>query len=213
MASIYLWRPHRKGVGMESWNLSRVFRLYYFYKVILLFIFVDRVGESHNWSFFVNVWHRRCLYERSVVNSLLHLARSYAVIMFTYVKVATVKLRKTKSLAMKLGETSLFTLPHKTSFWRFSLNSHTHLWKRQTLTRQNLSKPFNDQGYIKNVLLVVSATKRRRDIKIPLCLSTPVRESLIVSNDNRCTHKFDFSVFDRKFPLRANLVKKIKMSV
>ena len=42
----------------------------------------------------------------------------------------------------------------------------------------------------------VSGTRRRRDIRIPLCR----------------THEFDFSVFDRKFPFRANLVKIIRIA-
>ena len=37
---------------------------------------------------------------RSFVNSVLQLVRSYAVMVFTNVKVATVKLRKTRSLAI-----------------------------------------------------------------------------------------------------------------
>ena len=49
---------------------------------------------------------------------------------------------------------------------------------------------------------IVSATRRRRDIKIPLCLLVPHAEKFnIVSNDHGRTHKCDFSVFDRKFPL------------
>ena len=55
-----------------------------------------------------------------------------------------------------------------------------------------------------NLFIIVSATKRRRDIKIPLCL-------YIVSNDYGRTHKCDFSIFDQKFPFWANLVKKIKI--
>ena len=39
---------------------------------------------------------------RSFVNSLIHLVRSYLVMVFTYVKVALVKLRKTRSRVMQL---------------------------------------------------------------------------------------------------------------
>ena len=39
---------------------------------------------------------------RSFVNSLLHLVRSYVVMVFTYEKVAAVKSGKTKSLVMQL---------------------------------------------------------------------------------------------------------------
>ena len=39
---------------------------------------------------------------RSFVNSLLHLVRSYVVMVFTYEKVAAVKSRKTRSLVMQL---------------------------------------------------------------------------------------------------------------
>ena len=55
-----------------------------------------------------NIWMRH-LYTRfifnnyrSFVNLLLQLVRSYVVMVFTYVKLATAKLRKTKSLAMQL---------------------------------------------------------------------------------------------------------------
>ena len=55
-----------------------------------------------------NIWMRH-LYTRfifnnyrSFVNLLLQLVRSYVVMVFTYVKVATAKLRKTRSLAMQL---------------------------------------------------------------------------------------------------------------
>ena len=58
-------------------------------------------------------------------------------------------------------------------------------------------------------LLIVSATRRRGDIKILLWLSVPVRKSL-VSNDHGRTHKCDSSVFDWKYPFWANLVKAIK---
>ena len=49
-------------------------------------------------------WYARFIFNnyRSFVNSLLQLVRSYVVIVFTYVKVATVKLRKTKSYVMQL---------------------------------------------------------------------------------------------------------------
>ena len=53
----------------------------------------------------------------------------------------------------------------------------------------------------------VSATRRRRDIKIKILFSlpAPVRKKLnIVINDHGRTYKCDFSVFDRKF-------QKIKM--
>ena len=45
--------------------------------------------------------------------------------------------------------------------------------------------------------LFVSATRRRTDIKIPLCLSPPVRKSLECNHG--CTHKYDTSVFDPKY--------------
>ena len=43
-----------------------------------------------------------CNNYRSFVNSLLHLVRSYVVMVFTYVKVATIKLRKTKFIVVQL---------------------------------------------------------------------------------------------------------------
>ena len=57
--------------------------------------------------------------------------------------------------------------------------------------------------------IIVSATRRRRDNKIPLCQSAPVFN--IVINDHGRTHKWEFSVFNRKFFFGANLVKKIKL--
>ena len=49
-------------------------------------------------------WYARFIFNnyRSFVNSLLQLVRSYVVLVFTYVKVPTVKLRKTRSLFMQL---------------------------------------------------------------------------------------------------------------
>ena len=75
--------------------------------------------------------------------------------------------------------------------------------------------------------LIVSATRRRRDIKIPFCLSAPVRKSLVQKKiKTRCKLKFGtqinsnmqnslvmftFSVFDWKYLFCANLVKKMKI--
>ena len=50
--------------------------------------------------------------------------------------------------------------------------------------------------------IFVSATRSRRDIKIPLCLSAPVR------NNHGLTQNFDFSVLDRKYTFRTGLVQK-----
>ena len=49
-------------------------------------------------------WYARFIFNnyRSFVNSLLQLVRSYAMLVFTYVKVPTVKLRKTSSLFVQL---------------------------------------------------------------------------------------------------------------
>ena len=49
-------------------------------------------------------WYARFIFNnyRSFVNSLLHLVRFYVGMGFTYVKVATVKLRKTRSLVIQL---------------------------------------------------------------------------------------------------------------
>ena len=58
--------------------------------------------------------------------------------------------------------------------------------------------------------IIFSATRRRRDIKIPMCLSAPVRKSLIpiVCNNHGRTHKWDFFRFQPKVPFWANLIKK-----
>ena len=58
-----------------------------------------------------------------------------------------------------------------------------------------------------NHMLVVSATRRS------LVSVRPRAEKFnIVSNDYRRSHKCDFSIFDRKWPFWANLVKKIKIA-
>ena len=48
-------------------------------------------------------------------------------------------------------------------------------------------------------MLIVSATRRRRDIKIPLCMPAPVRKSLIVSKDHGRTYKSHIPVSERKY--------------
>ena len=48
--------------------------------------------------------------------------------------------------------------------------------------------------------LIVSTIRRRRDFRILLYLSGPVRKVNIVSNDHERTHKCGFFVFDRKYP-------------
>ena len=57
--------------------------------------------------------------------------------------------------------------------------------------------------------LIVSATRTGKDIKIK---TVGLREETfnIVSNDHGRMHKCDFSVFERKYPFWANLVKKNK---
>ena len=62
---------------------------------------------------------------------------------------------------------------------------------------------------IQDVFIIVSATRRRRNIKntvvsVGLCME----KFNIVSNNHERTHKRNFPVFDRKFPLQAILVKK-----
>ena len=51
---------------------------------------------------------------------------------------------------------------------------------------------------------------RRKDIKLNTVVSVNLVRKSIVSNDHRCTHKCDFSVFGRKYPFLANLVKQKK---
>ena len=65
-------------------------------------------------------------------------------------------------------------------------------------------------------VIIVSATRRRRDIKIPLSVGTRSEKFNIVSNDHGRTHKCDFSVFDQKYLFWANLFKtkkKLRLSV
>ena len=60
----------------------------------------------------------------------------------------------------------------------------------------------------------MSATKRRRDIKVSFCVSVPCSEKFnIVSNDHVRTLECDFHVFDQKVSFSANLVKKIGIMV
>ena len=68
------------------------------------------------------------------------------------------------------------------------------------------------KGYKSGEFIIVSATKRKRDIKIPLCLSAPHAEKFnIVSNDHGRTHKCDFSVSGREYLFWASLVEDIKI--
>ena len=61
-------------------------------------------------------------------------------------------------------------------------------------------------------MLIVSATRRRRDIKTPVLSIGPQAENFnIVSNDHGRTHKCDFFVSDRKYRFWANLVQNIKI--
>ena len=53
-------------------------------------------------------------------------------------------------------------------------------------------------------MLFDSMNRKRRDIKIPSCLSAPARKS----NDLDPTRKCDISIFDQKFPSWENLVQK-----
>ena len=49
-------------------------------------------------------------------------------------------------------------------------------------------------------LVLVSTARRRKDIKIPLWLSTFRSENFnIVSNDHGNTQKCDFSILDKKY--------------
>ena len=85
-------------------------------------------------------------------------------------------------------------------------------------SRANFIIRLNDEIYfrsrlsekiIQDVFIIVSGTRRRRNIKntvvsVGLCME----KFNIVSNNHERTHESHFPVFDRKFPLWANLVKK-----
>ena len=50
------------------------------------------------------------------------------------------------------------------------------------------------------VLILVSTARRRKDIKIRLCLSTFHSENFnILSNDHEHAQKCDFSILDKKY--------------
>ena len=81
-------------------------------------------------------------------------------------------------------------------------------WKKVSVGKEGSESP-KKLDY--ESIVIVSATRSRRDIKIPLCLSAPVRNFIIVIINHGRTHKCDFSVFYRKYPVWANLAKKIKI--
>ena len=58
----------------------------------------------------------------------------------------------------------------------------------------------------------LSVSRRRRDFKKLLSVSPCAEKFNIVSNDNGCTQKCDFSIFDHKHAFWANLVQKIKIA-
>ena len=63
---------------------------------------------------------------------------------------------------------------------------------------------------ITNVSLIVSATRRRGDIKIPLCLSAPVRKSLMIEP---WTHaQVRFFCFRPEIPLLGKFGQKKNIS-
>ena len=66
-----------------------------------------------------------------------------------------------------------------------------------------------DRGYYRSLILdfIVSATRRRRDITI-MTVNPRMGKFNMVSNNYGRKHKCDFSVFNRKHPFWANLVKK-----
>ena len=81
-------------------------------------------GGCKNGHFFWICDPRRCLkghlYTRFIcssyrpfVNSLLHLVRSYVVMVFAHPKVATIKLRKTKCLAVQFCKSHQMNYPQK----------------------------------------------------------------------------------------------------
>ena len=60
--------------------------------------------------------------------------------------------------------------------------------------------------------LIVSATRMRRFIKIPLSVGPGTEKFNIVRNSHGCTQNCDFFVLDRKYPFRASLAQKSKLS-
>ena len=65
--------------------------------------------------------------------------------------------------------------------------------------------------YQKYFELLSLLSLRERERHYTVVSVAPCAEKFnIVSNDNGCTHKCDFSVFNLKYPFWANLVKKKK---
>ena len=58
---------------------------------------------------------------------------------------------------------------------------------------------------------IVSANRRRRHIKILLCLSAPLQKVYMISNNHGQIDKSDFSVLDWKLPSWTNFDQKIKI--
>ena len=63
-------------------------------------------------------------------------------------------------------------------------------------------------------LLIVSATRRREDIKILLCLSAPMRSSLKQEVTTMDARKCNFNILDQKFLFLGKFSQKLsKLSV
>ena len=65
---------------------------------------------------------------------------------------------------------------------------------------------------ISSSTIIVSATRRRRDMTTPLCVTACTENFNLLSNDQGGTQKCDFSVLVRKYPFWTNLVQKIKVA-
>ena len=66
---------------------------------------------------------------------------------------------------------------------------------------------------IKRKKIVVSATRRRRDIKIPLCLSVPVRKSLILWVTTMDARKSAIFSFQFVKPILQNIIHFIQYTI
>ena len=70
-------------------------------------------------------------------------------------------------------------------------------WILQTLNsnpQQKVSQGARDLEILLDSVIIVSGTRRGRDIKIPFCLSSPVQKFNVVSSDHGRMQKCDFSV-------------------
>ena len=99
-------------------------------------------------------------------------------------------------------------------FLRHTQKNNTALFKLIILYKVNYLYPL---GYRKQKIIRLHRTafcfcddKEKRHWNTFVSVGHRAEKFNVVSNDHGRTHKWDFSVFDQKYPFQANLVKKVK---